>query len=102
VRPEDPAIHGAGDTARGEPGVGVNDRIVRHGANGFLARSTADWAYVLGQLLSDAMLRRRRAARLESASRRSTRQAVHGPRVARVLHEAVRGTARARLRRLEL
>ena len=39
--------------------VGVNSEIVRHGENGFLASTEAEWRDALRQLLADPSLRRR-------------------------------------------
>ncbi len=38
--------------------VGVNSEIIRHGANGFLARTHEDWVNTLGRLIENAQLRR--------------------------------------------
>ena len=39
--------------------VGVNNEIVTHGQNGFLARTDDEWVEVLSSLIEDAALRRR-------------------------------------------
>jgi len=42
--------------------VGMNNDVVAHGANGFLATSDEDWYQALGRLLTDAELRTRMGA----------------------------------------
>lgn len=39
--------------------VGVNQQIVTHGENGYLAQSPAEWESALAQLVSDQTLRQR-------------------------------------------
>src|SRR5262249_54419760 len=38
--------------------VGVNNQIISHGENGFLARTQEDWINALGSLIRDAALRK--------------------------------------------
>ena len=58
--------------------VGVHNRIVRHGVNGFLARNEAEWIDGLSRLISDADLR----ARLGAAGRQTVEQDYALPRAA--------------------
>lgn len=39
--------------------VGVNNTIIQHGKNGYLAESTDQWVYILSQLIEDSQLRSR-------------------------------------------
>ncbi|MCB0134485.1 MAG: glycosyltransferase family 4 protein [Caldilineaceae bacterium] len=68
--------------------VGVNTEIVKHGVNGFLASTEAEWTEALRTLLSDAALR----ARMGEAGRRKVERdyslQVWGPRVAQILRDA--------------
>lgn len=71
--------------------VGVNPTIVKHGVNGFLASTDAEWREALVTLLRDPGLRRRMGA----AGRRKVEEhfslQVWGPRVAGMLTNAARG-----------
>jgi glycosyltransferase involved in cell wall biosynthesis len=69
--------------------VGVNSEIVGDGTSGFLAASTTEWVDRLSALLSNDDLRRRigRAARALVEGEYSA--AIHGPRVAHLLREAM-------------
>ncbi len=68
--------------------VGVNREIICDGANGFLARTPAEWVEKLDRVLSDAALR----ARFATAGRRTIEERysldVTGPLLARVLASA--------------
>jgi len=68
--------------------VGVNAQIVRHGVDGYLAASTAEWQDALGRLLVNADLRRRLGGEGRSRVERAYSAAVHAPRVASILREA--------------
>ena len=70
--------------------VGVNCDIIRPGQNGFLASREEEWMEILGRLLQDAPLRQRvgQAGRQTVVERYAT--AVHAPRLAACLEEAVR------------
>lgn len=82
--------------------VGVNDRIVQHGTNGFVARSIDEWVLALERLLSDEVLRRRLGRAARECVERDYAATVHAPRVARALRASARvGGAHARLPALE-
>lgn len=70
--------------------VGVNSDIVEDGVTGFLASTPAEWRHAIARLLRDPELRRRmgRAGRRRVEERYSLQ--VWGPRVADLLHSAVR------------
>ncbi|WP_449042331.1 glycosyltransferase family 4 protein [Paracoccus sp. (in: a-proteobacteria)] len=70
--------------------VGVNSDIVEDGVTGFLASTPAEWRQAIARLLRDPELRRRmgRAGRRRVEERYSLQ--VWGPRVADLLHSAVR------------
>ena len=69
--------------------VGVSRQIVEHGVNGFLAATEAEWRDALTALLRDPALRQKmgQAGRRKVQARYSLQ--VWGPRVARLLREAV-------------
>lgn len=69
--------------------VGVNCEIVEPGVNGFLARTTEEWAQALGTLLDDAGLRQRmgQAGRLKVEEGYSLQ--VTGPRLAELIKSVV-------------
>jgi glycosyltransferase involved in cell wall biosynthesis len=68
--------------------VGANCEVVRHGANGYLAGTTEEWANALSQLATDRDTRRH----MGEAARRTVEDAYSldrvAPRLARVLSEA--------------
>lgn len=70
--------------------VGVNSDIVEDGVTGFLASTPAEWRQAIARLLRDPELRHR----MGSAGRRRVEERyslqVWGPRVADLLHSAVR------------
>ncbi|WP_415393755.1 glycosyltransferase family 4 protein [Paracoccus sp. SJTW-4] len=70
--------------------VGVNSEIVEDGVTGFLASTPDEWRQGIARLLRDPELRRRmgRAGRRRVEERYSLQ--VWGPRVADLLHSAVR------------
>lgn len=70
--------------------VGVNSDIVEDGVTGFLANTPAEWRQAIARLLRDPEMRRRmgRAGRRRVEERYSLQ--VWGPRVADLLHSAVR------------
>lgn len=69
--------------------VGVNEQIVVHGSNGFLADTSAEWAEALETLCTAANLRQK----LGRAGRDKVEQAyclqVTGPRLGRILKEVI-------------
>jgi glycosyltransferase involved in cell wall biosynthesis len=68
--------------------VGVNQRIVEHGVNGWLARSTQDWTQAFTTLLSDPDLRMRMGkAGRDKVERDYTLQA-NAPRLEKLLSDA--------------
>lgn len=69
--------------------VGVNREIVEHGVNGFLASSEKEWRSALCGLLNDSELRRKmgNAGREKVVAKYSIQ--AQGPRVARLLIEAI-------------
>jgi glycosyltransferase involved in cell wall biosynthesis len=69
--------------------VGVNCEIVESGVNGFLARTTEEWAQALRTLLDDASLRQRmgQAGRLKVEEGYSLQ--VTGPRLAELIKSVV-------------
>jgi glycosyltransferase involved in cell wall biosynthesis len=69
--------------------VGVNAEIVRHGVDGYLAASSAEWLEALARLLEDAGLRRRMGTAGRSRVESAYSASVHAPRVAHILHEAI-------------
>lgn len=65
--------------------VGVNLEIVRHGVNGFLASSQAEWAEALRVLLHDPGLRARMGQEGRRTVERNYSLQVWGPRVSQLL-----------------
>jgi glycosyltransferase involved in cell wall biosynthesis len=69
--------------------VGVNSAIVDHGENGFLASTSQDWANAIATLAGDPALR----GAMGTAGRRKIERfyslAVHGPRLAAMLRDAM-------------
>jgi glycosyltransferase involved in cell wall biosynthesis len=69
--------------------VGVNSAIVDHGENGFLASTRQEWANAIATLAGDPALR----GAMGTAGRRkiewSYSLAVHGPRLAAMLRDAM-------------
>lgn len=72
--------------------VGVNRRIVIHGENGLLASTEAEWETALGQLLSDASLRRRLGQAGRATVERDFSARVHAPRVADIFRRVASGS----------
>jgi hypothetical protein len=72
--------------------VGINTSIVRHGENGLLASSEAEWENALASLVSDAALRRRLGRAGRETVERSYSARVHAPRVAGVFRHATAGS----------
>lgn len=68
--------------------VGVNAHIVKHGLNGFLATSDAEWESSLEGLLADSALRSRVGLEGRSTVERSYSAAVIAPRVAEIFRSA--------------
>ena len=70
--------------------VGVNNQIVEHGVNGFLARGAQEWKHALRRLISDKELRRSMGA--EGRKRVETQYSlqVQGPRLASMIRKAIR------------
>lgn len=68
--------------------VGVNSRIVRHGVNGFLVSTPAEWREALVTLLSDPDLGRRMGREGRALVEAEYSLQVWGPRVAALLNEA--------------
>ncbi len=68
-------------------GVGMNTEIIRHRANGILARTEEDWVRQLGELLEDPGLRRR----LGSAGRETIEEQYSLDRLTPRFLEAVQG-----------
>lgn len=69
--------------------VGVNNEIVEHGVNGFLAKTDNDWANALDALLGDADLRRRMGAAGRKKVEKEYSLQVYRSRVAELLKSAV-------------
>ena len=69
--------------------VGVNSSIVDHGKNGFLATTPQEWAEAITTLARDATLRRTMGAEGRRKIERAYSLAVHGPRLAGMLHEVM-------------
>jgi glycosyltransferase involved in cell wall biosynthesis len=67
--------------------VGVNCRIVRPGANGFLAADDASWATALGELVADAALRARLGAAGRALVESDYSLQANAPRLAAALRE---------------
>jgi len=69
--------------------VGINNEIVEPGVNGFLARTTEEWAQALRKLLDDAGLRQRlgEAGRVKVEAHYSLQ--VTGPRLAELIKSVV-------------
>jgi glycosyltransferase involved in cell wall biosynthesis len=62
--------------------VGVNKEIVRHGENGFLAETAAEWRNALALLKQDPLLRRRMGVAGREAVQRHYCLQVTGPKMA--------------------
>ncbi len=73
--------------------VGVNNEIVEHGVNGFLAESDDEWGAAIKTLLGDPDLR----CRMGAAGRRKVEEQyslqVWGPRVAQMLRSVIEDRA---------
>ena len=75
--------------------VGVNADIVDHGKNGFLASTPQEWAEAIAALVDDNALRLAMGAAGRRKIERAYSLAVHGPRLAGMLREAMRKSPRA-------
>ena len=73
--------------------VGVNAKIVRHGENGFLASTNAEWRDALAALIADAGLRARMGAAGRALVEREYSLSSQAPRVADVLRRVVTAEA---------
>lgn len=71
--------------------VGVNNQIVEHGVNGFLARGDAEWVLALEQLFTQARLRQRmgKAGRTKVEAQYCIQKT--GPKMAELLKKAAKG-----------
>jgi glycosyltransferase involved in cell wall biosynthesis len=69
--------------------VGINSDIVDHGENGFLAPTSQEWAAAIAILAGDSGLRRAMGAAGRLKIERAYSLAVHGPRLAGMLHEVM-------------
>jgi glycosyltransferase involved in cell wall biosynthesis len=69
--------------------VGINSDIVDHGENGFLASTPQEWAAAIAVLVGDSGLRRAMGAAGRLKIERAYSLAVHGPRLAGMLHEVM-------------
>jgi glycosyltransferase involved in cell wall biosynthesis len=69
--------------------VGINSVIVDHGENGFLAPTPQEWAAAIAVLAGDSRLRRAMGAAGRFKIERGYSLAVHGPRLAGMLHEVM-------------
>jgi len=69
--------------------VGVNRDIIRHGENGLLASTEAEWEAALERLLTDASLRRALGRAGRATVEAGYSAAVHAPRVAEIFRSAV-------------
>jgi glycosyltransferase involved in cell wall biosynthesis len=77
--------------------VGVNKEIVRHGENGFLAQTAAEWRNALALLKQDPQLRRRMGVAGRAAVQRQYCLQVTGPKVADWLGRIATGHSAARV-----
>jgi glycosyltransferase involved in cell wall biosynthesis len=70
--------------------VGMTTEVIKHGVNGFHARSTEEWVHYLDLLLEDGSLRERlaREGRITVEERYSLK--THAPRLAEVLEDAAK------------
>jgi glycosyltransferase involved in cell wall biosynthesis len=70
--------------------VGVNNQIVEHGVNGFLARSDAEWEIALEQLFAHVQLRQRmgKAGRAKVEAQYCIQKT--GPKMAELLKKAAK------------
>ena len=71
--------------------VGVNDNIVEHDQNGFLARDHNDWMSAFGALIANAALRKRLGAASRLKAERDYSLGTWGPRVLSRLQRAING-----------
>jgi glycosyltransferase involved in cell wall biosynthesis len=69
--------------------VGVNNDIVEHGYNGYLASGRADWAHFLSLLLENDKLRYEMGKRGREKAEREYSMQVIGPRIAHLLKSTV-------------
>jgi glycosyltransferase involved in cell wall biosynthesis len=68
--------------------VGVNTEIVRHGENGFLARSESDWVECLNRLLGSPELRARLGAKGRATVVERYSALIQAPRVGAIFRQA--------------
>ncbi len=76
--------------------VGINSDIVGHGENGFVASTPQEWAAAIDVLAGDSRLRRAMGAAGRLKIERAYSLAVHGPRLAGMLHEVMEEGRRRR------
>jgi glycosyltransferase involved in cell wall biosynthesis len=65
--------------------VGVNQDMVGHGVNGFLAETPAEWTEALRKLVTDDALRQRMGAKGREMVKNQYSLQAQGPRVAELL-----------------
>lgn len=70
--------------------VGVNQKIVTHGENGFLADTESDWRDALASLLADGSLRRKMGAAGREKVEKDYSLATSAPRLAALIRETLR------------
>lgn len=69
--------------------VGVNSEIVRHGVNGFLAKTETEWCDAIDVLCKDAALRKRMGDAGRKIMEQNYSLQVAAPRLAKLLRSAV-------------
>jgi glycosyltransferase involved in cell wall biosynthesis len=74
--------------------VGVNEKIVEHGVNGFLAQTDEDWKFYIKKLLSDSDLRCRMGAAGRKKVEKEFSLQVWGPHVAKTMQELLSGVSK--------
>ena len=72
--------------------VGVNNQIVKHGVNGFLAQNVTEWEQTLHQLLSDKNLRRQMGDKGRDIVESRYSLQIQAPRLERLMSNVLRGT----------
>lgn len=70
--------------------VGVNEKIVEHGVNGFLAKDLHEWEKAIRCLLDDSSLRRRMGARGRERVEAWYSLQVQAPRLEELIHGVLR------------